>query len=253
MKPFEIYYPCKPLYITQPFGSTYNNDYYHTHGINISGHNGTDYLAKHGQAVYASHDGIAYPEVDGNQGHGVVVITNGTYDYKGQKVYWKSVFWHLVDNIPVVAGQQVKAGDIIGYADSTGLSTGDHLHFSIKPLYKNTPYESSNVEQNNGYLGAVDPAPYLNGKFAEDIKGFVFNNDLSIGDTDEDVRQLQLKLQRLGYFPLNQVCTRFYGAITKKAVYEFQLAYIPNLSFYARYISKGSYCWEQTRAALNAL
>src|SRR5260370_31962867 len=68
-------------------------------------------------------------------------------------------------------GVAVKAGDLLGYADNTGLSTGDHLHFGLKPQAEAEPAGTwINVAQTNGYLGAIDPTPYLNGRFAEDIK-----------------------------------------------------------------------------------
>ena len=47
--------------------------------------------------------------------------------------------------VNVSMGQQVKKGQVIGYAGSTGPSTGYHLHFEI--------YDTSNTR--------IDPTPYL--------------------------------------------------------------------------------------------
>ena len=95
----------------------------------------------------------------------------------------KSVYWHFCDAkkepqymSPVYKavgfqpdqtgvsniGIPVETGDLIGYADNTGASTGDHLHFSIKPCLIN---EANgiwyNVEQKNGFNGSIDPQPYF--------------------------------------------------------------------------------------------
>ncbi len=256
-------FPITPCLISQPWGV--NGDYYQANGINIKGHNGLDLHAYHGQPVYASHDGTAYYEIDLNQGHGVVIMTNEMYDYEDKQTYFKSLYWHFCDSTkepqyksPIEGhsiegkGLPVKRGDLIGYADSTGLSTGDHVHWGLKPvLFGESAGAWYNTEPNNGYMGAIDPTPYLSGKFANQ-NNFKFLNNMSMGDENEDVRQLQLKLQRLGYFPIKQVATGFFGQITRDAVFEFQKKYV-YLNWFNRYISKGLYCYELTRNALNAL
>ncbi len=165
----NLFYPVKPYKVTQEFGV--NGAYYQKNGINIKGHNGIDLWASHGQSVYAVHDGICYPEVDDKGGNGVVIRTLQPFDYNGTQCYFKSIFWHLIKSDAVVkTGQQVKAGDLIGYADNTGLSTGDHLHFGLKPQQWNeNNWTWVNVNDANGYLGAIDPTPYFNGLYAEDI------------------------------------------------------------------------------------
>lgn len=187
MAKFEVYYPVRPYAINQAFGL--NGDYYKAHGINIKGHNGIDLRANHGQPIYAAHDGVAYYEIDEDQGHGIVIRTTQLYDYKGQQVWMKSVYWHLCNFLkepkykPLIKTDgspcPVKRGDLIAYADNTGLSTGDHLHFAIKPIVAGkAPVDGDrpdvgignfvNFEQTNGYLGAIDPMPYFNGKYADE-------------------------------------------------------------------------------------
>lgn len=244
MKKFTISYPVKPIFYNQKFGEVSNLPYYQTNGVNIVGHNGIDFMAKHGQPVYAAHDGIAYPEVDAKQGHGVVLITPETFDYKGEAAYFKTIYWHFIDNIPVAWGQFVKKGEIIGYADSTGLSTGDHLHFGLKPMRGNDPYESSNIEQDNGYLGAIDPMPYFDGTFAyEADTNATFVRDLSLGKSGDDVRELQAILIELGY--LTPDClTGFFWFKTLGAVIQYQKA--NNISPALGYVGR------LTRANLNS-
>lgn len=253
MSKLQLYYPVKPFIIGQKFGETALLPYYQANGINFKGHNGQDLAAINGEEVRAAHDGVCEVQADVKGGHGVVVTTNETFDYKDGQAYFRSVYWHLIDNIPIVTNQVVKAGDLIGYADSTGLSTGSHLHFSIKPAQKNSSGVMYNIEQDNGYFGAIDQTPYYNGKFAADLTTgkFVFSTDLSYGDINEDVRQLQKKLQSLGYFPLGQEITNFYGSITRGAVFAFQNDYI-ELTWMQKFY-RGKYCAQKTRAALNRL
>lgn len=222
MKEFKISYPVKPLFITQTFAEVANLEYYKKNGVNITSHNGIDYLAKHGQPVYAAHDGIAYPEVDDKQGHGVVVVTVNKHPYKKTEAYFKTIFWHLIDNIPVTGGQFVKKGEIIGYANSTGLSTGDHLHFSLKPMYTSNPFEGSNIEAGNGLGGAIDPTPYYDGNFAyNENKEVTFTRDLYFGKNGDDVLELQAILIELGY--IGEECyTGFFGFKTLGGVIKYQ-------------------------------
>lgn len=146
----KIAYPVTPFHLNQGWGV--NGAYYRTNGINIDGHNGWDFQAYHGQPVYATHDGTAFYEVDAQGGNGVVIVSNQAYDYKNGQAFFKTIYWHLCDpdkepkyTSPVYAygqaeghdprkGMSVKKGDIIGFADSTGLSSGDHLHFGLKPI-----------------------------------------------------------------------------------------------------------------------
>lgn len=175
MKKFELYFPVKPKRVNQSFGT--NPEYYQKNITDesgkpiIEGHNGIDFYATHGQPVRATHDGVCYVGVDNREGYGVVIRTRESFDYNGREVFFKTIYWHLVNNIPVENGQVVKTGDIIGYADNTGLSTGDHLHFGLKPQAQGEENGSwYNVEQKNGYAGAIDPTPYFTGFFAEDFE-----------------------------------------------------------------------------------
>lgn len=170
MPRFKISHPIEPFVVTQGFGV--NGDYYRAHGINILGHNGLDLKALHGQPVYATHDGTALYEVDANQGHGVVLITNEMYDYQDSQTYFKTIYWHFCDPIkepkfasPLATGgaRPIKKGDLLGYADSTGFSSADHLHFAVKPVAKvgENLWTWGPVDKDNGYMGCIDPTPYF--------------------------------------------------------------------------------------------
>lgn len=270
----QLYYPVKPLFVNQKFGEIANLAYYKANGINFVGHNGIDFMAKHGQPIYASHDGVAYYEIDGSQGHGVVLRTNELFDYANSdgsvsQVYFKSIYWHMIDSSKepqfrspveghdaISGGLPIKAGDLLGYADTTGLSTGDHLHYGLKPCLPGEPVGTwYNVLQDNGYMGAIDPQPYFNGLFAEDISpvNHVFNKSIYIGDSGPEVLALQIKLKKLGLFTVAP--TGNYGPITKAAVYAFQQKYVA-VDAWSRlqvWFNKGDAVLSLTRAALNSL
>lgn len=169
----ELFYPVKPWVVNYGFGV--NEAYYSQFGI--KGHNGIDINTFRGQPVYAAHDGeVTYAGVDTDEGYGVVLRTLDQRDYDGGTAHMKTIYWHLLPNIQVKVGAKIKAGTLLGYADSTGISSGDHLHFALKPVAQGENYWSwENVEQNNGYKGAIDPAPYFNKCFAQDSQ-FVLNS-----------------------------------------------------------------------------
>lgn len=230
--------PLKNPFITQAFGVP--NPMYLNMGM--KGHNGLDYFAKHGEPIYACHDGYAYYQIDTGGGHGVVIRSTEKIDGK----LFKTIYWHLPDptkepllSSPITEtdpngkGQFVKRGDLIGYADNTGLSTGDHLHFGMKFI---TEGENGgafyNLNQNNGYYGAVDPVPYMN----------LFISDMYYGIANSDVYNLQKILVELKFGSF--IPTGFFGTKTKQAVVAFQKAH--NLP-------QTGYCGQMTRAVLNQI
>lgn len=171
----SLYYPVTPIHFNQYFGQNLN-PIYKKEGL--PGHNGIDFMASHGQPIYASHDGWASFQIDSAGGHGVVLITDQQFDDgNGGQCYFKTIYWHMCDGLKEPKFQspiadktgfvKVSRGDLLGYADSTGQSTGDHLHFGLKKVAQGENWGTwYNLEQNNGYQGAIDPAPYFNGLFA---------------------------------------------------------------------------------------
>lgn len=170
----QLTHPMEKPLATQSFGANPTMYAKPIYG-GIKGHNGIDFLASHGMPVYASHDGVASYQIDDGSGHGIVITTDKMFEYKDGQAYFKTIYWHLCDGlkepqfkslIENMTNIPVKNGDLIGHADSTGASTGDHLHFGLKPM--NVNYE--NLEQNNGYLGAINPEPYFDGSDPSTIK-----------------------------------------------------------------------------------
>ncbi len=267
---FSISYPLRPFVVTQQFGV--NGDYYRAHGVNIIGHNGLDLQAYHGQPIYAAHDGVAFYEVDGSAGYGVVLVSQDKWDYLSDayvhQVSFKTIYWHLCDStlepqfkspIEGNSGIFLKRGDLIGYADNTGLSTGDHLHFGLKPVLSSDepPFVWASADYANGYLGAIDPTMYFDGTYVGEANTLspvtqVFSRNMSRGDVSCDIQALQTRLQSMGYFPIGQQTTQFYGPITQSAVYAFQLDHV-QMNWVERNIYRGWYCGQKTRAALNTV
>lgn len=169
MNKLSLWYPVKPWIISQPFGV--NGEWYRKNGIDIANHNGIDIPCDDGQGVYASHEGtVVQAGYDNKGGLGVTVQSNNKYEYKGKEVYFKTLYWHLKSGtVKVKVGQKVGAGTLLAGADNTGFSTGTHLHFGLKPVIAGKKYgEWYNVEQDNGYGGAIDPKPYFNNFYSQD-------------------------------------------------------------------------------------
>ena len=182
-KPFDYYM------VSQHFGEnkacyTYTNGKYITIGkqdyevcpigyksvySQMLGHNGTDFPLKSGQDIFASTNGYVVEIcTEEARGLGIGILTDKKYycDETGKEEYFKYRNWHL-KAINVHLGQYVKKGDIIGQGDNTGFSSGDHLHFELKPVTcigdidNMKDAQLTNVLQSNGYLGAINPLPYI--------------------------------------------------------------------------------------------
>lgn len=131
-----------------PLGSVQVNRYF---GGN--GHNGIDlHVTMNPRTpVYAAADGVISFEGYG-QNHSWMTGAAGICVliwHPSLNVY--SGYAHLSSTI-INNGQGVSRGQLIGYAGSTGNSTGPHLHFEVLPRTPNF---------GNGYSGRIDPLPYL--------------------------------------------------------------------------------------------
>ena len=155
----------KTNWITQKFGEN-KNPIYKKWGM--VGHNGVDFLAQDGEPIYWDCfdcvGKVVGLSVEPNEGLGVVVITedkDGIFQHR---------FWHLKD-ISCKVGQILDSGQLIGHANSTGHSTGTHLHRDLKPL--NSDYSLTLPE--NGYWGAIDLMPYFKNiyvkEYMDNLKG----------------------------------------------------------------------------------
>lgn len=244
MEKLKLANPLKYFSINQGFGEN-GTPYYAQLGL--KGHNGLDLFALDGTPVYAAHDGtVTFSGDDGSAGIGIVITTDQDYDYNGKPTRFKSIYWHLKKgSLKVVASQKVKTGDMIAEADNTGMSTGSHLHFGLKPVLQGeTAWSWENVEQNNGYKGAIDPLPYLPSKRYFDTK-------LKRGDDSQQVAKVQAFLIRTKRLPPQQELGH-YGPLTQEAIYKLQLEHC-NLTWYEKNIMRGNTIGEKTLKVLNEL
>jgi murein DD-endopeptidase MepM/ murein hydrolase activator NlpD len=85
-------------------------------------HKGIDYGAPMGSPIVAATDGVVnFAGWHGGHGNYVQIRTSGNLG---------TGYAHM-SRIVARAGQHVRAGQLIGYVGSTGLSTGPHLHFEV--------------------------------------------------------------------------------------------------------------------------
>ena len=212
---FKLYPPLKEMFVTQVFGEN-SIGYYKE--IGMLGHNGIDYRAIDGTPVYAAHDGrVTFAGYDGSGGLGVIIRTENEVELLDSVSHVKTIYWHLKKgSLKVTGSQSVKRGELIGLADNTGMSTGSHLHFGMKKISKGeNDWDWYNLDNSNGYFGAIDPQPYLD--------TFIpFTKQMYFGETSTDVETMQAFFIRKGLMqPILDGGFGTYGKKTASAVYTF--------------------------------
>lgn len=148
--------PLKRNMLIQKFGE--NKIPLYREVLKMDGHNGWDWAASNGDPVYwdcLDCEGLVIDNhIDRNGGLGIKIITE---DADG---LFKHLFWHL-EGFACKPGQTLSTGDLIGYADNTGRSTGSHLHRSLKRVRRTKLGNYKNLDGDNGYFGGIDIEPYF--------------------------------------------------------------------------------------------
>ena len=121
-KSFQLLWPTDYLTVTQSFGV--NQDIYRRWGL--PGHEGLDIRAPMRSGVYACASGTVYRVHDGGGKH-----PYGKHVRLRHQDGYRTIYAHLLRPL-VKVGQHVEAGEQIGLANSTGNSTGSHLHLTLK-------------------------------------------------------------------------------------------------------------------------
>ena len=242
----KLQFPTKIVSVNQPFGANDTPIYSQLH---MKGHNGIDFFAPDGTPVLAAHNGtIVYAGLDGSNGNLVVIKTDTQFDYLNGQSFYKTLYGHLkTGTYLVTAGDKVKVGQQLAQADNTGASLGSHLHFGLKPVQQGeADWVWYNLEQDNGYNGAIDPTPYL-----PPVQEF--QTPIKFGDSGTIVEKLQAFLIRHKYLNIPVgVSMGYYGELTRQAVLTFQIANC-NLSWYERYVLRGRLIGQKTITKLNEL
>lgn len=158
---------------------------------------------------YPGHTGVDFPVGRGTPIHAVVAgvikrVASLNYSYgnhvvQGMPNGMESLYAHM-RNYVVRPGQSVGAGDVIGYVNSTGNSTGDHLHYTLQ--HPGGRYVDPTSFLNSGalpggaaggggvfsglldFLKGLSPVQWLNKKVAgvrDKITGFLGRNPWARG------------------------------------------------------------------------
>lgn len=107
-----------------------------------SGHNGTDIAAPEGTPIFAPCD-MTITDVFSLDVQSTVPMFAQIKEWFGNSVWgiftaedgetYRTMFAHMSHAPSVLEQANVKAGDLLGYVGSTGLSTGPHLHWTVGP------------------------------------------------------------------------------------------------------------------------
>src|SRR5574341_144158 len=142
---FRLLWPVDSPVKTQEFGV--NPDIYRRFGL--PAHEGIDFRAPLNSNIYVGADGEVYLVNDGRDGNAYGIHVRVRHDGG-----YRTIYAHL-NRALVRTGQQVKAGEVIGLADSTGNSTGHHLHLTLKK-------DGATAAGETSYPGdIIDPTPFL--------------------------------------------------------------------------------------------
>lgn len=137
--PFDGDYPVTESFGEQLYDPTEISVYKKS---GLDGHDGIDFGLPSGTAVLVIDSGkVILAKENWIYGTSVVI----------QHDWGRSYYGHL-SKLSVATGDSVAVGQQIGLSGSTGLSTGPHLHFGLKP---------TNNDISNLYFGKIDPAPFF--------------------------------------------------------------------------------------------
>jgi murein DD-endopeptidase MepM/ murein hydrolase activator NlpD len=143
--PFYLKWPTDYPLITQAFGA--NPSIYRRYGF--PGHEGVDIRAPANANVYACAEGTVFEVHDGSGG-----LPYGRHIRIQHRDGYQTVYGHLKQSL-VTVNHLAHTGEKIALADSTGNSTGSHLHLTLKKV------GATQMGLTKYPKDVIDPTPYL--------------------------------------------------------------------------------------------
>ena len=189
--------------------------------IGLDGHNGFDLITILNEGVYFnviadttwrtegevdsaggvvlnvySNSPVAVPEPEGT-------VARQEWEKNDGKLYVRFIYVHAKFNVDR-PDKTVTPGAHIQVSDSSGASSGNHVHFGMKFVDK----DGTTLDYSNGYRGYIDPSPYYHNQFILDALTERAFLEAQVGTIAELERQisvantafkesLQQKLQRV--------------------------------------------------------
>jgi murein DD-endopeptidase MepM/ murein hydrolase activator NlpD len=135
----------------------------------LIGHDGMDFAMDEGTDILAADSGTVVLAEEMSD-YGTTIVIEHT---------WGKTYYGHLSELKVKKGDQVVRGVVIGLSGDTGISTGPHLHFGVKP---------NETDNTNGFFGKVNPASYLGIKDESSVLGASIS-------TDERVKLLSWKVK----------------------------------------------------------
>lgn len=162
MQDFTIYRAVRTKWLSQGFGEN-KVSYYKDNGL--KGHTGYDWVTLKDEKIYWDCSVIGtvlYTGYNDIAGYFAMIITETSGIYR-------HYFGHL-KSVTCKAGQMLDSGELIGVADNTGISTGNHCHRDLAEMLKDNLGNYSKKNPNNGYAGREPIQKFRNEFVVDEVK-----------------------------------------------------------------------------------
>ena len=169
------------------YGDVFFENVVHT-GIDIPGDIGTPILAAgEGKVIYAGQGIYRGGENVYDDPYGKAIVIEHSFSYQGEPLF--TLYAHL-DEILVVEGQEIAAGEQIGYMGNTGKTTGPHLHFEVR-VGKNEYFSTRNpdlwISPPQGWGILVGQILTFEGRLHEQQVVYLYRSESALsGDNPDD-------------------------------------------------------------------